>query len=345
MKTLHTDSVREDLKRYARVVDDDARATERYCVELALEAEELNRSASRLDLSLEAMSEQYTTLRGESGFELLKRAEILGTGAFVNLVSSCQRVPLTEDVRRQLRTHELLKPAMMRMYDEVESIDGVFLFDTESNILTFRTGHRLENDFDVPGVDLTTIHDLGIIYYDWFTIVDKENNPGRRAFWSPMAFIAVEHDWIMNLSAPIYRDRYTKNEKMIGVVAVHFNLDWMLAKTIEKSAVKMMIVKDDSTLIGLNGAAKKALGLETFEKEKFVSMNGLDPQTTREKKKFVRETLNLEYGKSEDVASLAERLKSEFQFHHTLFGKPYTVIRERAPELGLNLVALLDDGG
>jgi hypothetical protein len=217
------------------------------------------------------------------------------------------------------------------------------LFDTESNILVFRTEYRLENEFDAPGVDIAAIHDLGIIYYDWFAIVDKENNPDRRAFWSPMAFIAVEHDWIMNLSAPIFRDRYTKNEKMIGVVAVHFNLDWMVAKTIEKSAVKMMVVKDDSTLVGLNGAAKKEIELETFEKKKFSSMNGLDPRTTREKKKFVGETLNLEYGKSEDVASLAQRLKSEFQFHHTLFGKPYTVIRERAPELGLNLVALLDD--
>ena len=343
MKALHVDSVIEDLRRYSRAVDEGARATERYSVELALEIEELNRGATGPDLSLEAMDAGYTRLRGDSGFELLKKAEILGTGAFLGLASECPRVALTPDVMRQLKTYEGIKPAMMRMYDEVENIDGVFLFDTERNILMFRSEYRLEDRFDAPGVDLATVHDLGIIFYDWFKIVDKEDNPDRRARWSPMAFVAVEHDWIMNLSAPIYRDRYGEDEKMIGVVAVHFNLDWMVDNTIEKSAVKMMIVKDDSTLIGLNSAAKQGVELETFDKKRFVSMNGLDPRTTQEKKKFVYETLSLEHEKSEDVVSFALKLKSEFRFRHTLFGKPYTVVRERAPELGLNFIALLDD--
>ena len=107
----------------------------------------------------------------------------------------------------------------------------------------------------------------------------------------------------------------------------------------------MMVVKDDSTLIGLNSAAKEEIPLETFEKSKFEPLNGFDPQTTQSKKKFVYETLNLDHGKSEDVASFSTRLKSEFQFKHTLFGKDYTVFRERAPELGLNFVALIDDRG
>ena len=95
-------------------------------------------------------------------------------------------------------------------------------------------------------------------------------------------------------------------------------------------------------MIGLNKAAKKDIPLETFEKSKFQPLNGFDPQTTETKKKFVYETMNLDQGKSEDVASFSTRLKSEFQFRHTLFGRDYAVFRERAPELGLNFVALLE---
>ena len=103
-----------------------------------------------------------------------------------------------------------------------------------------------------------------------------------------------------------------------------------------------MVVKDDSTLIGMNSAAKKDIPLEAFEKSRFAPLNGFDPQTTEKKKKYVYETLNLEHGKSEDVASFSRKLKSEFQFRHPLFGRNYTVLRERAPELGLNFVALLE---
>jgi hypothetical protein len=345
MKRPYADSVRNDLEHYARLVDDNARATERYTVALVRQIEELNGGAARPGRSLEDMKADYTTLKGENGFELVKKTEILGDGAFLSLASGCQRVALTPDVMSRLESYERIKPAMLRMYDEVENIDGVFLFDLECNSLVFRSEYRLEDSFDAPGMDLQTIFDLGIIYHDWFRTVDREDNPARRALWSPTAFIAVEHDWIMNLSAPIYRNRYAAEEKMIGSIGVHYNLDWMAADTIEKSAVKMMIVKDDSTLIGLNSAAKREIKLETFDKKKFVSMNGLDPRTTREKKKFVNETMNLAHGKGEDVTSLALKLKSEFQFRHSLFGNGYTVIREKAPELGLNFVALLDDSG
>jgi hypothetical protein len=53
--------------------------------------------------------------------------------------------------------------------------------------------------------------------------------------------------------------------------------------------------------------------------------------------------LNLEHNKPEDVVSFVKKIKSEFQFRHTLFGKTYTVIREQSPALGLNFIALIDD--
>ena len=131
---------------------------------------------------------------------------------------------------------------------------------------------------------------------------------------------------------------------MTGIIGVHLNLDWVTADTIAKSAVRMMLVKDDSTPIGMNGSARRDIQLETFDKSMFHAMNPFDPLTTGKKKRFVYETLNLECDKSDDIASFAVRLKSEFQFRHSLGGRMYTVIREREPVLGLNFVALLEDG-
>jgi len=218
------------------------------------------------------------------------------------------------------------------------------LFDIESNIALMRTEYHFEDSFDLPGVDLISLYDFGTTFYDWFTSVGKGNNPHRKAMWSRMAFIALEHDWIMHLKTPFYRNRYTGEEKMTGIIGVHLNLDWVTADTIAKSAVRMMLVKDDSTPIGMNGSARRDIQLETFDKSMFHAMNPFDPLTTGKKKRFVYETLNLECDKSDDIASFAVRLKSEFQFRHSLGGRMYTVIREREPVLGLNFVALLEDG-
>ena len=343
MKELFVDYVKEELKGYARVADESARKTEQYATALALETEELNRSASRAEISLQEIEAQYESREDDSGNRLLIKVDPCDSGEYYNIACGCPRVPLTPDVMRQLKIYEGMKPGIMRMYEEVENIDGVFLFDTESSILAFRTEYLFGEDFyQLAGVDMTIIYDVGITFYDWFKFVNRENNPTRKARWSSIAFIAVEHDWIMHLKAPIYRNRYAEDEVMIGIMGIHYNLDWLVTNTISKSAVKMMVVKDDSTLIGLNDSAKKDIPLETFEKGKFEPLNGFDPNTTEAKKRFVYETLNLDHGKGEDVSTFSTRLKSEFQFVHTLFGKEYTVLRERAPELGLNFVALLE---
>ena len=343
MKELYVDYVREELRGFARVADESARKTEQYATALALEAEALNKGAGGKKISLDEIEKEYESRQDDSGNKLLIKVDPCKTGEFYNIACGCQRVPLTPDVMRQLKIYESMKPGIMRMYEEVENIDGVFLFDTESSTLTFRTEYLFGDDFyQLAGVDMTIIYDVGITFYDWFRFVDKQNNPTRRARWSSVAFIAVEHDWIMHLKAPIYRNRYDENEEMIGIMGIHYNLDWLVTNTISKSAVKMMVVKDDSTLIGMNGPAKEDIPLETFEKSKFEPLNGFDPNVTETKKKFVYETLNLDHGKSEDVASFSAKLKSEFQFDHALFGKNYTVLRERAPELGLHFIALLE---
>jgi hypothetical protein len=342
LKELYIESVRDDLKSYARYADKSARDTEVYATELALEAEALNDNADPTGVSFEDMSPEYETRKDDFGNHLLIKVDPCDNGAFLSLASGCQRVPLTPEVMQQLKNYERMKPNMMRMYDEVENIDGVFLFDTRTNTSLFRTEYMFPGDI-LPGVDVAAFYDIGLTFYDWFRSADKKNNPDRRALWSEIAFIAIEHDWIMNLQAPIFNKRYSENEEMIGVIAVHFNLDWLVTNTIGKSSIKMMVVKDDATLVGLNRSAKTDVRLETYDKSSYISYNGFDPATTRKKKTFVYETLNLDYEKSEDVASFSMKLKSEFQFSHTLFGKTYTVLRERAPELGLNFIALLED--
>jgi hypothetical protein len=344
VKELFTEYVREELKNHARVADESARKTEQYATALALETEALNRNSEGREIPIDEMNSEYESREDDAGNKLLIKVDSCDTGEYYSIACGCPRVPITPEIMRQLKIYEQMKPGIMRMYEEVENIDGVFLFDTEANVMAFRTEYLFGEDFyQLAGLDMTVISDAGVTFYDWFKITDKENNPDRRAVWSPMAFIAVEHDWIMHLKTPIYKNRYSDNEKMIGIMGIHYNLDWLVSNTISRSAVRMMVVKDDATLIGLNDAAKKDIPLETFEKSKFEPLNGFDPTTTETKKKFVYETLNLDQGKSEDVTTFSTRLKSEFRFAQPLFGKEYTVLRERAPELGLNFVALLED--
>jgi hypothetical protein len=342
LKGLYIESVRDDLKNYARYADKSARNTETYSTALALEAEALNDNADPTGIPIEEMSPAYETRKDDFGNHLLIKADPCDAGAFISLASGCQRVPLTPEVIQQLRTYEPMKQNMVRMYDEVENIDGVFLFDTRANIALYRTEYLFAGDI-LPGIDLAALYDIGLTFYDWFRFADKENNPDRKALWSEMAFIAIEHDWIMNLQAPIFNKRYSENEEMIGIIAIHLNLDWLMTNTIAKSSVKMMVVKDDGTLVGLNRSAKTDVRLETYDKSNFGRYNAFDPATTQKKKTFVYETLNLDHEKSEDVDSFSMKLKSEFQFSHTLFGKKYTVLRERAPELGLNFISLLEN--
>lgn len=343
-KNIFIDAVRGDLRHYAMSVDEDARKSEKYATELAIKVEELNEKSHQMEFSLKEMNKEYTTLEDPSGnYKMIKKNDLFEGGSFYRLHGSCQRVALTPETMRLVKAYESAEPLMMRIYDDVENVDAVCLFDTESNIVLMRLEIDFKNLYDLPGFDIAAFNDYGLVFYDWFKFVDKDNNPDRKALWSTLAFISVEHDWIMHLKAPIYRKRYSEKEQMIGIIGIHYNLDRMINNTIAKSAVRMMIVKDNSTLVGLNDSARKDISLETYDQSKLNSMAMFDPASTDYKKKLVFETLNLEHNKSEDVHSFAKKIKSEFQFHHTLYGKKYTVIRERASELGLNFIALLNE--
>jgi len=342
MKREFIDSVRQDLQTYAGCADANARKIERYCTDLAIEIEELNKNLTKDKVSIEKMDADYSLSKDDFGNELFIKTDSVGNGQMTCLASGCQRVPLTAETKRQLKLYESLKPTFLHMYDELEYVDEIWLFETKSNVAL----GRIENDFAnhiIPGLDGTLLYDYGLTFYDWFKFVDKQNNPNRKALWSPMAFIEMYHQLIMHLKAPVYENRYSDKEEMIGITTAHLNLDWLMADTIEKSAVKMMIVKDDSTLIGMNSPAKKDIQLETHDPNNYSNANPLDPELMQKKKRFVYETLNLEHEKADEISSFAKKVKSEFQFSHYLFGKSYTIVREKAPEMGFNFVALLDN--
>ena len=342
MKREFIDSVRQDLQMYAGRADTKARKIERYITDLAIKIEDLNKNSSKEDISIEKMDAEYSLNKDDFGNELFIKTDNVGNGQMICLASGCQRVPLSPEMKRQLRLYESLTPIYLQIIDELEYVDEIWLFETKFNVALARCENDVGN-YIMPGLDGKLLYDFGLTFYDWFEFIDKQNNPNRKALWSPMAFIEMYHQLIMHMKAPVYENRYSDKEEMIGITTAHLNLDWLMADTIEKSAVKMMIVKDDSTLIGMNSQAKNDIQLEVHDASKYSSLNPIDPELMQKKKQFVFETLNLEHEKSDEVCSFASRVKSEFQFEHSLFGKSYTIVREKAPEMGFNFVALLDN--
>jgi len=342
MNTIFVDSVRDDLKHYAAYVDANARKIERYSTTLAIEIEELNKNSAQYNLSIDNIDQEYSIQKDDFGNELYVRADDHHKGQVIRLASGCQRVPLSPDMLRQLKLYERSIPTMIRMYDDLENVDELWLFETKSNVALSCIEYKFAEHI-LPGLDETMLYDFGITFYDWFKFSDKDQNPNRKALWSPMAFIEMFNQWIMHLQAPVYNNRYSEQEEMIGIIGAHINLDWVMANTIEKSAIRMMIIKDDSTLIGMNSPAKKDIRLETFNINNYSYSTVFDGSVIENKKRFVYETLNLEHDKTEEIVLFSKKVKTEFQFHHTLYNKNYMVIRERAPELGLNFIALLDE--
>jgi hypothetical protein len=174
MKELYIDYVKEDLKDYAGIADGSARKTEQHATALALEAEERNKTVDRQTISLEGIETEYESREDDSGNRLLIKVDSCDSGEYYNIACGCPRVPLTPDVMRQLKIYEEMKPRIMRMYEEVENIDGVFLFDTASNVMAFRTAYLFGEDFyQLAGVDMTMIHDV------WWMVESPHNSKSK----------------------------------------------------------------------------------------------------------------------------------------------------------------------
>jgi hypothetical protein len=108
----------------------------------------------------------------------------------------------------------------------------------------------------------------------------------------------------------------------------------MLADSIDQGEVKMLAIHDDSTLIGLNQAAEAAFDLKPYRSRRWEDVTQAVP--------YVRNELDLMRSSSEDFVWLADGIKWQSEFDLSIAGTHYTVLKERVPEVGMNLVALLD---
>lgn len=313
------DRIRNELREHAGTVSGN-------CTRLADETERLARFVEDLlkygdlyDTSIEGMDERYAW-QGDS-YLLMEEGNL-----FINAASGA--VPVDDRVKRELRLYEYAKPRLKDAFHSLRYCDEMWFFTIE----TLACGY-VEYDYIGPNlperIDLTRIHPLRVVRLDWFDIVNPVNNPERKGVWSPFPFIELYHQWIFSYHYPLYDGEHFK-----GAFVPHAKIEPMLEDSIYKGSEKMMAIHDDGTLIGMNEAAEAAFDLETY---RFRLWD--DPS---EKVPYVRNRLNLMKNGCEDFHWLADGIKWQDEFAATLLGKNYTVIKEKVPEIRMNIVALLD---
>ena len=341
MEKNFADCARDELRHFTQTADNVSRKIERYLTDLALEIEYNNQHPEQLDLSIDRMDDVYDNQTDPSGNVLYIRSDKMNLGEMVYMCMGVERTPFNDDKKRLLKRYEYAGATGVRMYDELEYVDELWLFDHLQNTGFGRLEYKWSH-FLVPGLDITLFYPLGLAYYDWFEMVDLPNNPLRQLKCSATPFVELFNQWIMHLKVPVYIDRYGPNEKLTGITSAHLNLAWLMRDTIDTSNLRIMIINDDSILVGMNPAAKKDIDLETYDPAKFSYDTVFEPEVGAYKRQLVSEILNLEHEKPDDVTALARKAKAEYNFTHTLQGKTYRCIKERAPELGFHYLALLD---
>lgn len=332
--------VREELKRYVQYADDVKKKIEINLSELASELEICHDKSLQGDVSIEGMDEVHKTKTDDAGNALFLSIDNLTKGQMICAASGVARIPLSADSKKRLKCYEAAAPTMIRMYDNLEYVDELWFFDRESNLALGRIEYDWA-DFLGPGLDFDLFYPMNLAYYDWFKMAGPDN-PDRQVVISESPFVEMFNQWILHLKAPVYRNRYKSDEVFLGIAAAHLRLPWLMRDTIDRSNLRIMVVKDNSTLVAMNDAAKRDINLETFDPSKFSIETVFYPETGAFKRKLVSEILNLEYDKPEDVLLFAQKIKSEYDFIHTLQGKKYRVIKEKSGELGLFYLALLD---
>ena len=314
------EKVREDLKEYAFTISANCRELVDETARLACFVEDLLKYRDLYDTSTEGMDQRYKLL-GEDGYLLAEDANL-----FINATSGV--VPLDDRVKQELRLFEHAKPRLKDAFHKLRYCDEMWFFTTE----TLATGY-VEYDYiadNLPEkIDLTLIHPFRVTRLDWFDIVKPINNPERKGVWSPFPFIELYHQWIFSYHYPFFDGGEFK-----GVFVPHAKIETMLEDSIYKGRVKMMAIHDDATLLGMNEAAKKEFNLETYTFREWEEPASKVP--------YVRNKLNLMKNEAEDFWWLADGIKWQTEFDIPIMGKNHTVMAERVPEIGMNIVALLD---
>lgn len=320
MKVRSREEIRDVLKSYAGTISGNCREMMRETAELAHFIEDMLDKPDRYDTSIEGMDSRYSRF-GEAYmlFEEGKR--------YINAASGF--VPVDEKVKRELRLYEHAKRKLGEAHRKLRYCDEMWIFTNESLASGWMDYEYIADTMPMlEKIDLTQLHALKLTRLGWFDIVNPVNDPERKGAWSPFPFIEMFGQWVYNYLFPIYT-----NNSFKGIMAPHANIEPMLEDSIYKSEEMMIAVHDDSTLMGMNAAASECLPLEAY---KFRFWLEFPEKITR-----VRNELNLMKNTSDDIVWLADGLRWQNEFEHTIDGKTYTVIRERVPEIGMNLAALI----
>lgn len=323
MKTDKRLTARESMKSYAETVSRNCREFMQETSRLACFVEDLLKYKDQYDTSTEGMDARYKRI-GEA-FMLLEEGDL-----YINAASGF--IPVDERIKKELRLYEYAKPRLKDAWKKLKYCDEMWFFSIET-IASGWVDYKYISEILLPTlekVDLTQLNALRLLRLNWFDIVSSINDPAWEGAWSPFPFIDLCGQWIFTFHYPVYeRDNFK------GVFANHANIEPMLSDSIYKSSEKMMAVHDDATLMGMNAAASERFPLE------FYKYDGYRADIT-EKVSYVREKLNLMKNPSEDFVWLADTLRYQSEFEFVIDGVSYIILKERVPEIGMNLVAILD---
>jgi hypothetical protein len=321
------DETRNELRGYANTVSENCRELAKETERLACFVEDLLAYRDLYDTGIETMDERYQRRGG--AYVLCEDGN-----QFVNGASGA--VEVDDRIKRDLRLYEYAKPRLKDAFYRLRYCDEMWFFTTE----TLACGWV---DYDYIGptipdrIDLTQIHPLRVTRLDWLAMVNPVNNPDRKGIWSPFPFIDLYSQWIFTYHYPLY-----VGGGFHGAFVPHANINPMLEDSICKGSEKMMAIHDDGTLIGMNAAAEKEFELETYKFRPWEEFRSWEDHAA--KVTYVRNKLNLMKNRCEDFHWLADGIKWQDEFEMTILGKDYTIVRERVPEIRMNLVVLLDKG-
>ncbi|MDD3718747.1 MAG: hypothetical protein PHP28_08820 [Actinomycetota bacterium] len=319
MKTR--EEIRESLKSYAKTVSMNCQEHMRETARLACFVEDLLKYQDLYDTSTKDIDARYKRI-GE--------AIMLFDEGDLHINAASGFIPVDERIKKELRLYEYAKPRLKDAWNKLRYCDEMWFFTVE----TLATGwvdykYIAEGLPALQGIDLTQLNSLRLLRLNWFDIVNPLNDPERKGAWSPFPFVDMFGQWIFAYHYPFYHE-----EKFKGVFVPHANIEPMLSDSIYKSSEKMLAIHDDATLIGMNDAAAEQFELEIYKARYWPDLI--------EKITYVREKLNLMNNPSQDFVWLFDTLRCQKEFDFTIEGKNYTIMKERVPEIGMNLVAILD---
>ncbi|MEW6439930.1 MAG: hypothetical protein AB1640_03255 [bacterium] len=313
------DTVRRELSIYASTLSENCKKFTRETEKAAYFVEALYSYPQLYDLSLDGMDNRYK--RHGDGYFLIEEEKrwILGASG---------AIPVNSRIKRELKLLENAKPKFRDVFNALNYCDEFWFFTTES-VCAGWVEYSPIADTLPEKLDLSQLYSSGITRWDWYAIVGPVNNPGRVGIWSPFPCVDLYGQWVFAYDFPVYVEEQYK-----GVVAPHAKIEYMLNDSIYKSKERMLVVHDDSTLIGMNAAAQESFDIECYEYRAWDDHS--------KKISYVRTDLNLMNNKTQSIVELADALKWQNEFEISIGCKSYLVMRERVPEIKCSIVACID---